>query len=60
MSAGIGEFAKHVLDVSFGEGNPQGGIGFHFGEALADFAFLRSGEGGGLLDFYPDSFGPVG
>ena len=50
MSASIGESAEHLLNVSFGNGNAQAGIRFHFRKPLVDFALLRVGQSGRLLD----------
>jgi hypothetical protein len=53
LSTDIGEFAEHFFGVGFGERDAHGGIGLHFGEALADFAFLSTNQDRGLLDFVP-------
>ena len=60
MSAGIGELAEHFFGVGFAEPDAQGRVGLHFGEALANFAFLGPGQDGGLLDLVAVCIEPAG
>jgi len=49
----IHDLLEHLPGVSFTKWNAPGGVGHHFGQPLANFAFLRASQDGGLLDFVP-------